>query len=71
MTARHATGARSGRGAERPVCSRHGLAMLVGRTVGSLQYRYCRVQGCQESQVTSRDAAPHKRWPPRNDPTQG
>ena len=44
---------------ERPVCPVHGLAMLVGRTVDDLQYRYCRVDGCGASCTTLRRSAPH------------
>lgn len=38
--------------------------MLVGRTVGSVQYRYCKVEGCNCATTTFRSDAPHKRWPP-------
>ncbi len=54
---------------ERPVCPDHGLALLVGRTLGTVQYRYCRVEGCKQSRVTSREHSPHKRWPARNNPS--
>ena len=38
--------------------------MLVGRTVGAVQYRYCTVAGCDCAVTTYRSDAPHKRWPP-------
>jgi len=38
--------------------------MLVGRTVGAVQYRYCTVAGCTCAVTTFRSDAPHKRWPP-------
>ena len=38
--------------------------MLVGRTVGAVQYRYCTVEGCDCAVTTYRSDAPHKRWPP-------
>ena len=44
----------------RPLCPVHGLALLVGRTVGTVQYRYCRVPGCHESRTTLREKSPHK-----------
>lgn len=37
--------------------------MLVGRTVGCVQYRYCTVEGCSCATTTFRSDAPHKRWP--------
>ena len=38
---------RTQRGLARPRCPRHGGEMLVGRTVGSVQYRYCTVHSAQ------------------------
>ncbi|MFN9373854.1 MAG: hypothetical protein ACK6D3_18375 [Planctomycetaceae bacterium] len=55
---------RTQRGLARPRCPRHGGEMLVGRTVGSVQYRYCTVTGCNCAVTTFRSDAPHKRWPP-------
>ena len=52
------------RGLVRPRCPEHGGEMLVGRTVGSVQYRYCTVEGCTCATTTFRSDAPHKRWPP-------
>lgn len=45
---------------ERPRCPVHGLAMLVGRTIQDVQYRYCRFEGCTHSCVTLRARSPHK-----------
>ncbi|MFM8218760.1 MAG: hypothetical protein ACKOJF_07535, partial [Planctomycetaceae bacterium] len=45
---------------ERPCCPVHAGPMLVGRTVGRVQYRYCRVPGCRESCTTLRALHPHK-----------
>jgi hypothetical protein len=55
---------RSQRGLVRPRCPEHGGEMLVGRTVGCVQYRYCTVEGCPCAVTTFRSDAPHKRWPP-------
>lgn len=55
---------RTQRGLVRPRCPQHGGEMLVGRTVGSVQYRYCTVAGCNCAVTTFRSDAPHKRWPP-------
>jgi hypothetical protein len=55
---------RTQRGLVRPRCPEHGGEMLVGRTVGSVQYRYCTVEGCPCATTTFRSDAPHKRWPP-------
>ncbi|MFN0051314.1 MAG: hypothetical protein ACKV0T_03935 [Planctomycetales bacterium] len=38
----------------RPRCPHHDVPMLVGRTKGKLQYRYCNVPGCDESRRTRR-----------------
>lgn len=57
---------RTQRGLVRPRCPEHGGEMLVGRTVGCVQYRYCRVEGCGCAATTFRSDAPHKRWPPAN-----
>jgi hypothetical protein len=54
---------RTQRGLVRPRCPEHGGEMLVGRTVGSVQYRYCTVDGCPCATTTFRSDAPHKRWP--------
>ncbi len=56
--------ARTQRGLVRPRCPVHGGEMLVGRTVGCVQYRYCTVEGCPSAVTTFRSDAPHKRWPP-------
>lgn len=45
---------------DRPLCPIHGLAMLVGRTIQDVQYRYCRVEGCTQSCITMRARSPHK-----------
>ena len=55
---------RTQRGLVRPRCPEHGGEMLVGRTVGAVQYRYCTVAGCDCAVTTYRSDAPHKRWPP-------
>lgn len=51
----------------RPLCPEHGVSLLVKRTVGAVQYRYCQVPGCRHSMTTHRSFAPHKRWPREND----
>jgi hypothetical protein len=38
----------------RPVCPLHDVPLLVGRTRGRIQYRYCPVAGCHESIRTVR-----------------
>lgn len=38
----------------RPVCPIHGVPLLVGRTRGRIQYRYCTISGCHESIRTRR-----------------
>ena len=38
-----------------PLCPAHEVAMLVGRVIGPLQYRYCPVAGCRESAQTLRE----------------
>ena len=45
---------------DRPCCPVHAVPMLVGRTVGRVQYRYCQVPGCRESCTTLRALHPHK-----------
>lgn len=45
----------------RPHCPIHGVQLLVGRTVGMVQYRYCTVPGCQESARTERKLRPDRR----------
>jgi hypothetical protein len=37
-----------------PRCPIHDLPLLVGRTLREVQYRYCRVDGCKQSQRTFR-----------------
>lgn len=51
----------------RPRCAEHDRELLVGRTVGAVQYRYCPVPGCCSAETTFRGDAPHKRWPPDPD----
>lgn len=41
-----------------PICPVHGVQLLVGRTVGTVQYRYCPVSGCHESARTRRALNP-------------
>ncbi len=43
------------------LCPVHGVQLLVGRTVGALQYRYCTVTGCHESARTKRKLNPEQR----------
>ena len=40
-----------------PACPIHGVGMLVNRVVGNVQYRYCTVQGCDQSTRTLREFA--------------
>ena len=37
-----------------PLCPVHGVSMLVRRTMGEVQYRYCSAPGCRESTRTRR-----------------
>lgn len=39
---------------QRPVCPIHGVPLLVGRTRGRVQYRYCTIAGCHASMRTRR-----------------
>jgi hypothetical protein len=45
----------------RPHCPVHNVQLLVGRTVGAVQYRYCTVPGCHESIRTERKLKPDRR----------
>ncbi|MSR59519.1 MAG: hypothetical protein EXS05_18065 [Planctomycetaceae bacterium] len=44
---------------QRPVCPAHGVPLLVGRTYGDVQYRYCTIEGCKHSICTKRPR-PHR-----------
>lgn len=46
------------RPAVRPQCPVHQVALVTRRTIKNVQYRYCPIDGCCESQQTRRPTTP-------------